>query len=118
MDSIVRYFETIPSTHRSAILVGGIAFFWMWEGAVPLFRFEYRKWTHAFVNLFFTATTVVVNFALAFVLLFAADWAVANRFGVLFLAPELPLALQMPIGLLLLDLLRQTHLFIRSVHQQ
>lgn len=105
MDSIVRYFETIPSTHRSAILVGGIAFFWMWEGAVPLFRFEYRKWTHAFVNLFFTATTVVVNFALAFVLLFAADWAVANRFGVLFLAPELPLALQMPIGLLLLDLL-------------
>ncbi|MFB0948099.1 MAG: sterol desaturase, partial [Spirosomataceae bacterium] len=47
MESIVSYFENIPTSHRSAILVGGIAFFWLIEGAVPLFRFKYDKWRHA-----------------------------------------------------------------------
>lgn len=105
MDAIVSYFTTIPSSHRAAILAGGIAFFWIWESAAPLFRFEYRKWSHALVNLFFTATTIVVNFALAFLLLRASDWVVAREFGVLFLAPGLPLALQALVGLLLLDLI-------------
>ena len=104
MERLAAYFAEIPSTHRAAILVGGIACFWIWEGAAPLFRFEYRKWQHALVNFFFTATTIVVNFALAFLLLLTADWAVANRIGVLFLLPELPLLVQFVIGLLILDL--------------
>ena len=43
MESIINYFATIPSSHRSAILIGGIAFFWMAEYAVPLFNFKYNK---------------------------------------------------------------------------
>lgn len=105
MDALIAYFEGIPSSHRAAILAGGIAFFWLWESAIPAFRFEYRKVRHALVNLFFTFTTVLVNFALAFVLLYAADWAVAREFGVLFLAPQLPMWVQLIIGLLLLDLI-------------
>lgn len=104
MRSIVDYFSTIPSSHRALILAGGIAFFWVWESAAPLFRFEYRKWPHALVNLFFTTTTIVVNFILAFLLLRASDWAVAHEVGVLFLVPAMPLAVQMIVGLLLLDL--------------
>lgn len=104
MHAIVDYFSTIPSSHRALILAGGIAFFWIWESAAPLFRFEYRKGPHALVNIFFTATTIVVNFVLAFVLLQASEWAVARHVGVLFLAPGLPLAVQMVVGLLLLDL--------------
>jgi sterol desaturase/sphingolipid hydroxylase (fatty acid hydroxylase superfamily) len=105
MDSLVAYFTTIPSSHRALILAGGIAFFWIWESAVPLFRFEYRKWPHAFVNLFFTATTIAVNFVLAFLLLRASDWAVARGVGVLGWMPSLPLAVQAIVGLLLLDLI-------------
>ena len=105
MDALARYFETIPSTHRSLILVGGITLFWIWESAAPLFRFEYHKWSHALVNIFFTATTIVVNFALAFVLLLAADWTTAHRVGLLFLMPGLPLVVQALLGLLLLDLI-------------
>ncbi len=105
MDSIVSYFSTIPSSHRALILAGGIAFFWIWESAAPLFGFEYRKGKHALVNIFFTATTIVVNFALAFLLLRASDWAVGHEIGVLFLVPGLPLVVQMLVGLLLLDLL-------------
>jgi sterol desaturase/sphingolipid hydroxylase (fatty acid hydroxylase superfamily) len=104
MQAIVDYFSTIPSTHRAAILVGGITLFWVWESAAPLFRFDYRKGRHALVNIFFTVTTIVVNFALAFILLLAADWTVANRIGVLFLLPALPLLVQLIIGLLILDL--------------
>lgn len=105
MSPIVDYFATIPSSHRAMILAGGIAVFWILESAVPLVRFEYRKWQHALVNFFFTATTIVVNFALAFLLLLASQWAIGNEIGVLFLAPGLPLILQTLIGLLLLDLI-------------
>lgn len=105
MDSLVAYFSTIPSSHRALILAGGIAFFWVWESAFPLFRFEYRKWPHALVNLFFTATTIVVNFVLAFLLLQASEWAVGRGIGVLAWLSGLPLAAQALVGLLLLDLI-------------
>ena len=105
MSAIAEYFATIPSSHRALILAGGIAAFWIWEGAAPLFRFDYRKWPHALVNFFFTATTIVVNFALAFLLLRASEWALAREFGLLFLLPGLPLLAQTLIGLLLLDLI-------------
>lgn len=104
LTSLSEYFATIPSSHRALILVGGISFFWIWESAGPLFRFEYRKWTHALLNLFFTATTIAVNFGLAFILLLAADWAVANEVGLLFLLPVDTPWLQLAVGLLVLDL--------------
>lgn len=103
MDSILNYFETIPSLHRSLILVGGLTFFWLLEGAFPLFKFNYKKWKHAGPNLFFTLTTIVVNFALAFLLLNAADFVMANNIGILNWLPELPLVLYIVIGVLLMD---------------
>ncbi|RYU93225.1 sterol desaturase family protein [Emticicia agri] len=105
MDQIVEYFRTIPSSHRSVILVGGIAFFWIIESAVPLFHFKYSKVRHARINIFFTLTTIIINFALAFVLLKSSDWAVANHFGILQWLPEMPLWLFAIVGLLLLDLI-------------
>ncbi|MGB7396097.1 MAG: sterol desaturase family protein [Pricia sp.] len=104
MQSIIDYFETIPSLHRSLILVGGITFFWVLEGAVPLFRFTYKKWRHALPNLFFTLTTIIVNFALAFLLLKTADWTATNDFGIINWLPEMPLWLYVRRGTLLLDL--------------
>jgi sterol desaturase/sphingolipid hydroxylase (fatty acid hydroxylase superfamily) len=105
MEMIMDYFETIPSTHRSLILVGGLTFFWLIESAVPLFRFNYKKWRHALPNLFFTGTTIIINFALAFLLLNAADWVTANKFGVLHWIPGLPLWGYALLGLMLLDLI-------------
>jgi sterol desaturase/sphingolipid hydroxylase (fatty acid hydroxylase superfamily) len=104
MTSIVEYFGSIPSSHRALILAGGIAVFWLWETAAPLFRFQYVKWQHAAINIFFTLTTIVVNFALAFILLMASDWVGREEIGVLFLLPAMPLWATMLVGLLLLDL--------------
>lgn len=103
METIYNYFENIPSLHRSIILVGGITFFWLLEGALPLFKFRYHKWKHALPNLFFTATTVVINFALAFLLLQTSDWVQANDFGIINWLPEMPLWLYVILGVLFLD---------------
>lgn len=103
METIIHYFETIPSSHRSLILVGGITFFWFLEGALPLFKFNYKKWKHAFPNLFFTATTIVINFSLAFLLLKSADWVQINEFGIINWLPAMPLWLYVVLGVLLLD---------------
>lgn len=105
MESFIEYLTNIPTTHRSAFLVGGIAIFWMIESAVPLFRFSYNKWKHAAINIFFTLTTVIVNFSLAFILLLTADWVVANEIGLLFWVPEMHILLYTLVGLMLLDLI-------------
>ncbi|MDG1423651.1 MAG: sterol desaturase family protein [Flavobacteriaceae bacterium] len=104
METIFNYFETIPSTHRSIILVGGITFFWLLEGALPLFNFNYTKWKHAIPNFFFTVTTIIINFTLAFLLLGTADWVQANNFGIINWLPiEIPLWLYVFLGVLFLD---------------
>jgi len=105
MEELMHYFESIPPLHRSLILVGGISFFWILEGAVPLFKFDYRKWKHALPNFFFTFTTILINFVLAFLLLKTSDWTVANDFGIINWLPEMPLWLYIFVGLLLLDLI-------------
>lgn len=105
MNEIIAYFSTIPSAHRSLILVSGITIFWLIENAFPLFNFEYKKWQHASINIFLTLTTIVVNFSLAFILLQSADWAFANQFGILQWLPQMSLWLYALLGLLLLDLI-------------
>lgn len=102
MESLILYFETIPSLHRSIILVGGISFFWLLEGLLPLRRLLYKKWQHALPNFFFTITSILVNFSLAFLLLTTADWVNANQFGLLHLV-SLPFWLYVLLGVLFLD---------------
>lgn len=103
METLINYFETIPTLHRSIFLVGGITFFWLLEGTLPLFKFNYNKWKHALPNFFFTLTTIIINFALAVLLIKSADWVTANSFGIINWLPEMPFWLYVLIGLLLMD---------------
>ena len=103
MQVIIDYFSTISPLHRGLILAGGIAIFWLLEGIRPLAALEYQKWNHAWLNIFFTVTTIIVNFLLAFALLMSAKWANDNEFGLLQWLPPMPLWLFGLIGLLLLD---------------
>lgn len=105
MENLIAYFSTIPSSHRAMILAGGIAFFWLLESVRPMFAFEYRKWQHAAINIFFTFTTIIVNFLMAFILLMAADYAAKNEFGILQWLPKMNIWIYTILGLLLLDLI-------------
>lgn len=103
MEALLNYFETIPTSHRSLLLVGGIALFWLLEGVVPLFKFNYKKWNHAIPNIFFTITTILINFGLAFLLLQTADWVKQHHFGIINWLPDMPLWLYAVLGVMLLD---------------
>jgi sterol desaturase/sphingolipid hydroxylase (fatty acid hydroxylase superfamily) len=105
MNEIVDYFQNIPSAHRSFIIIGGITLFWIIENGFPLFKFKYNKWQHASINIFFTITTIIINFALAFILFKSSVWVTENEFGILHWLSIKSLLLQAIIGLLLMDLI-------------
>ena len=102
LETIQNYFQHIPSTHRALILAGGITFFWLVESAIPLFKFQYRKGRHAMVNIFFTFTTIVINFCFALAMVKTSEWTAGTGFGLLQWFP-LPGWAELIIGLLLLD---------------
>ena len=102
---ITQYFETIPSSHRSLILVGGITFFWLLESGFPLLKMKYHKWNHAVINFFFTLTTIFINFSLAFILYQSSVWVAENHFGIINWLNIQSLGIQAIIGLLLMDLI-------------
>ncbi len=104
LESIIDYFANIPSSHRTLILVGGLVLFSLIESAVPLMSLKYERLKHAMVNIFFTLTTIIVNFFLAFILVKTSDWAVANSFGILQWIP-VGTVVFLIAGLLLMDFL-------------
>ena len=105
MHELINYFENISSLHRSIILVGGITLFWSIESIIPLFNFNYKKFKHALPNFFFTLTTIIINFSLAFILLLVSDWVTENNYGLLNYGQFLPLSLYIIFGVLFLDLI-------------
>lgn len=105
MNDIIYFFENIDSFQRSLLLIGGITFFWSIESIIPLFNFDYKKIKHAIPNFFFTLTTILVNFSLAFLLLNTADWVTENNFGILNWIVGIPLILHIFLGVLFLDLI-------------
>jgi sterol desaturase/sphingolipid hydroxylase (fatty acid hydroxylase superfamily) len=75
----------------------------MIESAVPFFKFKYNKWQHAGINIFFTITTIIINFTLAFILLKTADYVTQNNFGILNWLPKMNSWTYALVGLLLMD---------------
>ena len=54
MTELINFFSDVPLSFRTLILLGGIVFFWVLEGMIPLYSFRYKKINHALLNLFFT----------------------------------------------------------------
>jgi len=104
MDAFINYFSDMPTTHRSALLIGGLTIFFLIENAAPLFAINYNRKKHTGLNLFFTLTTIIVNFAMAFVLVMSADWVTTNEFGIINWI-EMPLLAKIMVGLMLMDLI-------------
>ena len=104
MEQLIDFFGEVPTWFRSMILIGGIVLFWIAEGILPLFKFQYQKVRHAGINLFFTMTTAIIGFGLASVLLMSSNWVAENQFGLLYII-ELPLWAQIVVGVLLLDMI-------------
>ena len=103
MEQIIDFFEHIPRTFRAGILIGGIVFFWIIEGIIPLFAFKYKKFRHAGINLILTSFTLIIGLFFAGILLWGSEYTSSNGIGLLHIV-SLPLWGQAIVGVLLLDL--------------
>lgn len=102
MEWMIDFFSDAPTWFRATMLLGGMLFFWILEGLIPLFTSEYKKYRHAGLNLFFTGTTAFINLGLAGLLIGAAHVATTNAFGLLYLFSA-PLWIKTIVGIMLLD---------------
>jgi len=98
------FFENIPPTYRSALLVAGLLLLWIIEGFIPRFRFSNNRFRHAGTNIFFTVTTAIINVGFAFLVVKASEWTGQARFGLLYWLGA-PAWLHFILALLMLDFL-------------
>ena len=84
----IQYFQTLEQrpAERLAILVGGLLFFWIIEGAIPLFKLPYGKgkWTHAGINFVFTVIHLIIHTFLALLIVALSDWCRQAEFGIIY----------------------------------
>lgn len=106
MENVLTFFGNLSNGEKFIWIVVCMSVFWLLEGAFPLFQHHYKKWRHARVNLILLTSTILINalFGLAAAGVFV--WAEMNSIGLLYLI-ELPLWLEVLIGIMLLDLIAQ-----------
>ncbi len=102
MEFIIEYFDNISSLHRTIILFGGLTFFLLIENVLPFFQFKNNKIKHIGLNLFFTFTTIIVNFVFAFILIATSNYVDTNQFGIIQIVPMNVILFSL-LGVMLLD---------------
>lgn len=87
-NDIINYFETLENhpVQRTLFLVGGLLFFWILEGAIPLLPMHYKrnKVRHAEINLFFTAIHLIIHTGIAVLIVALSDWCNKESFGIVY----------------------------------
>ncbi len=87
-DNIISYFSTLDQRplERMALLVGGLLFFWILEGAIPLIHLKYRrtKFSHALVNFGFTVIHLIIHTGLAVIIVMLSDWCARTGWGMVY----------------------------------
>lgn len=105
-DRLINHFQTLEHRpfERMAILVGGLLFFWIIEGAIPLLPLHYKKTKvrHAAVNFGFTIIHLIIHTLLAIVIVLLADWCGRESFGLVYWL-HANILLTIIIGVLALD---------------
>ena len=85
---IIEYFSVLEHRplDRMAFLVGGLLFFWIIEGAIPLLPMNYKrgKTRHAAVNFVFSIIHLVIHTLLAVLIILLSDWCKQNQFGLVY----------------------------------
>ena len=104
--NIIQYFQTLEQhpVQRMAFLVGGLLFFWIIEGAIPLLPMTYKrnKLRHAGVNFAFTTIHLIIHTFLAILIVKLSDWCRSNEFGLVYLS-NAGIGLTILISFLVLD---------------
>jgi len=102
----IEYFQTLEQRPLEllGLLVGGLLFFWILEGANPLVKLSYKrnKWQHAGVNFTFTVLHLILHTGLALAIVQLSDWCRLAGFGLIYWTGA-GLVLTILIGIAALD---------------
>lgn len=103
----IEYFQNLEQrpVERLGLLVSGLLFFWILEGAIPLtaLRYKRNKWQHAGVNFSFTLLHLILHTGLAVFIVQLSDWCRSTEFGLVYWS-EAGTGWTIAIGVLALDL--------------
>lgn len=83
MDNFLNFFETMPSWQKLIWIFICISINWVAESIIPLFKFNYKKWKHASVNMVFLAMDVSLNLIFGLLSVGVFNWLSINNFGLL-----------------------------------
>jgi sterol desaturase/sphingolipid hydroxylase (fatty acid hydroxylase superfamily) len=87
-ERFIAHFSTLDQRplERMAFLVGGLLFFWILEGAIPLVPMHYKKTKlrHAGVNFIFTVLHLIIHTGLAVLIIKLSDWCRSENFGLVY----------------------------------
>jgi sterol desaturase/sphingolipid hydroxylase (fatty acid hydroxylase superfamily) len=82
---IIDHFQTLEHRplERMALLVAGMLFLWMIEGAIPLIALQYKrnKWRHASINFSFTIIHLIIHTGFAILIVLLSDACKRSGFG-------------------------------------
>jgi len=116
MEGFTHFFEQMPTWQRLVWVVICLTAGWIAENSRPLFRFDYRKWAHARVNLVLFVTVAVMGAAFAVAMVGLFDWVEHREVGLLHLVGW-PLWVELLVAVLALDLVAQylAHLLLHKL---
>ncbi len=106
MESLILFFEQMPTWQRLLWVMTCLGLSWTLEGSLPLVQLKYSKWRHARSNFAFLGTTLAINAAFSALSIGVVAWTAATGFGLLHLF-ELPILVEMLIAIVVLDLTAQ-----------
>lgn len=106
MDAFLNFFETMPNWQKLTWILICLTFTWVLEAGIPLVRLNYKKWKHAFVNIVFLVTSMLINVLFGLATLGVFVWTAKTGFGLLNWI-NLPIWVELLIAVMLLDFIAQ-----------
>ena len=88
LQQLITHFQTLEQRplERMAYLIGGLLFFWILEGAIPLLPASYKKnkFRHAGINFSFTVIHLIIHTGLAVIIVLLSDWCRQHNIGLVY----------------------------------
>ena len=106
MESFLAFFEDLSTLYKLAWVIGCLLFVWLLESVGPLFRHNYNKLRHDGINLIFFSFTLALNVLIGIATVGVFLWVETSQIGLLSLI-ELPLWVEVVLGIMLLDFFAQ-----------
>ena len=106
MENFIIFFEQMPSWQKLVWVIVCLSLSWSLEGFFPLFKFSYRKWKHAFVNLIFLLTSLLINILFGIATIGVFNYINTNEIGLLNMI-ALPFWAELLITVMFLDFVAQ-----------